>query len=157
VFEASAGGVGIASCPDEGGGTGIAGGNEVSSVPPIAEGPGGGAGLGGDEPARSNTRGSAWAPSVGSDTTLDPAQAAREGNAGKAGALHVRIPHLNLLFRALPSPPKDGFSGDSMRAGINAHGFKPVFGSYNLGTVTLMGLCSPALVASLAAKATRPG
>lgn len=37
------------------------------------------------------------------------------------------------------------------------HGFAPVFGWYVGGAVTSMGLCTPALVASLSASATRPG
>jgi hypothetical protein len=52
-----------------------------------------------------------------------------------------------------------GTARGSVRAAspASAHGFAPVFGTYDAGTRTLMGLCSPALLASSAAKATRPG
>jgi len=38
-----------------------------------------------------------------------------------------------------------------------AQGFGPAFGTYVAGTRTRIGTCSPALLASLAANATRPG
>jgi len=59
--------------------------------------------------------------------------------------VHARAPSLGSgTARGLASP-------------ASAHGFAPVFGTYDAGTRTSMGLCSPALVASSDAKDTRPG
>jgi len=125
-------------------------------------GSGGGAGFGGGDGGLSGID-----DTVGGDKRL-PASMGRGGGAGFGGRATIaaaaptdasrqsRCPRARGVSSRCPGARGVSSQSDSAPS-ASAHGFAPVFGSYDAGTRTIIRLCSLALVAISFAKATRPG